>query len=491
MLNPKISICMKQLVFVLVATCYMTSAAIAQTVTADPLNIGGAGTFTSFASQDVILSVNDDFAVRLVDASSSTFTVTGGPFLLNTAGTPNSGSQLLVKPTGTRNNIGHVETGGYGVLNGTAKWLGLGTTLPGTGATAYGFYSRWFNHVGAFGLRQVSPTVRDLVIKWGGTSSNNRLRFEYADVGAGLAETVAVFDSNGDFGIGNVNPDAPLHVGNTNGLNSRIRLGSLEYIEDGGSNTIKVGASLVPVSTSWDLGNTTSNWDNVYAQDFITVSDRRAKNSIADNAYGLAEIMKLHPVTFVYTNDKRGKRKVGLIAQEVNEVISEVVSDPSQERITGESGEALHAPDDARMGINYSDLVPVLITAMQEQQAQITALQEQLEALQSKVEASGVEASGTLQEQQPDRDLSPQLLQNYPNPADGSTRIAYRVPEGSNAQIVIYDLEGKLVQRITIIKPGEGSIALSSGSLAPGVYVYSLLVDDHKVASENMVINQP
>lgn len=479
---------MKHLLMVLVAICLLASTATAQTVTADPLRIGDAGTFTSFDDRDVRLNVDDDFVVT-VGGSSPSIIFNGGPLRMNNPSDPNGRTQFLARPEGGRNNIGQVESGNYGFINGTAKWLGLGSGPAGIGASVYGLRTQWLNHFGIFNLREVNSTTRDLVVQWGGTTSNNRLRFEYASSGTAPATTVAVFDSNGDFGIGNQNPGAPLHVGTTTGVGSRIRMGSIEFLEDGGANTIRSGGSIIPSSTSFDLGNTTTNWDDVYAQDFITVSDRRTKNSIADNEYGLAEIMKLHPVTFVYNNDKRGKRKVGLIAQEVNEVIAEVVSDPSQDRITGESGEALRAPEDSRMGINYSDLVPVLITAMQEQQAQITALQEELKALQTELGATpGEGSSEETQEVLPAGDLSPKLIQNYPNPVDGSTTIRYQVPQGSTASLVIYDLEGKQVQSFNISEAGEGSLELTSGTLAPGVYVYSLLVDGAKVDSKNMVV---
>jgi hypothetical protein len=69
--------------------------------------------------------------------------------------------------------------------------------------------------------------------------------------------------------------------------------------------------------------------------------------------------MKLEPVSYTWKDGSDRNRKIGLIAQDVDKVISEVVdkgNDPSQ-----------------TLGINYSELVPVLIKGMQEQQKQIDA----------------------------------------------------------------------------------------------------------------------
>jgi len=66
-------------------------------------------------------------------------------------------------------------------------------------------------------------------------------------------------------------------------------------------------------------------------------------------------------------NDKR----IGLIAQEVNEVIKEVVS----------------VGDDANKtyGVNYSELVPVLIKGMQDQQEIINSQKSKISDLESRL----------------------------------------------------------------------------------------------------------
>jgi hypothetical protein len=94
---------------------------------------------------------------------------------------------------------------------------------------------------------------------------------------------------------------------------------------------------------------------------WTNASDARLKANIKNSTYGLAEVMKLRPVS--YTMRKGGEAQVGFIAQEVQKVIPEVVSGKEGDVAKGET-----------LGISYGNMVAVLTKAMQEQQAEIEAL---------------------------------------------------------------------------------------------------------------------
>jgi hypothetical protein len=98
-------------------------------------------------------------------------------------------------------------------------------------------------------------------------------------------------------------------------------------------------------------------------------SDARLKKDIANASYGLDEVMKLRPVTYAWNEpEKHGNgRQVGLIAQEVQQVIPELVKS--------------RGPD-AMLALNYAGLVPVLVKAVQEQQAIIREQGREIAALQ-------------------------------------------------------------------------------------------------------------
>jgi len=112
-------------------------------------------------------------------------------------------------------------------------------------------------------------------------------------------------------------------------------------------------ASLRPFKDNeLSLGVSYSRWTVVYATNgTINTSDRNLKRNMLAIKYGLEEVMRLNPVSYQWkTNNDHGKTHLGFIAQEVEEIIPEVVT-------VGEDG---------RYGMNYSELVPVLVKSIQE-----------------------------------------------------------------------------------------------------------------------------
>lgn len=101
---------------------------------------------------------------------------------------------------------------------------------------------------------------------------------------------------------------------------------------------------------------------------FTAASDRRLKESITNSRYGLKEVMQLRPVDYIMTSNRL--KQVGFIAQEVQTLVPEVV--------TGKEG---YISKGETLGITYSNLVPVLTKAIQEQQAMIEQLKAEIEAL--------------------------------------------------------------------------------------------------------------
>lgn len=141
---------------------------------------------------------------------------------------------------------------------------------------------------------------------------------------------------------------------------------------------------IVQQSGSVSIGDTLENGKlyvngNVNVNGDVTLlSDRRVKEDIAPLGYGLSEVMKLSPRQFVYkpfVGNNAGKVQFGLIAQEVEQTIPEVVSDGYT--IAGPDGTA-----NEYKGVDYIELVPVLINAIQEQQEVIKRLEERVAELE-------------------------------------------------------------------------------------------------------------
>jgi hypothetical protein len=109
-------------------------------------------------------------------------------------------------------------------------------------------------------------------------------------------------------------------------------------------------------------GNVT-NTNNSYG----SLSDARIKENITDATPKLDSINQLRVVNFNLKNDVKKVKQIGLIAQEVKQIFPAMVESDSDDA-------------ESMMSVKYSVLVPMLVKAMQEQQAIIESLKARLDA---------------------------------------------------------------------------------------------------------------
>ncbi|WP_235293385.1 tail fiber domain-containing protein [Portibacter lacus] len=149
----------------------------------------------------------------------------------------------------------------------------------------------------------------------------------------GVADNVFVLEKGGNIGIGISDPAHPLHLG----------------------TTLANGAHCTAAGV-WTNG-----------------SDRRLKKQIQEISYGLNEIMKLRPVAYkMKSNDED---QIGFIAQEVREILPELISGKEGDIEEGET-----------LGMGYGQLTSVIVKAMQEQQNIIENLKSELANQSSELE---------------------------------------------------------------------------------------------------------
>ncbi len=156
-----------------------------------------------------------------------------------------------------------------------------------------------------------------------------------------------LFATGEDFIIGNTSTNKQLifFTGGSADSNEILRLNS-QGIQPGIDNT-------------YTLGKNGARWKELWVTNgVIQTSDARLKTNIHELPYGLNEIMQLHAVGYNW-KDQRATDKIGLIAQEVRKVIPEVVTG-------NENTESL--------GMNYAELVPVLINAIKELKLEVDLL---------------------------------------------------------------------------------------------------------------------
>ena len=126
------------------------------------------------------------------------------------------------------------------------------------------------------------------------------------------------------------------------------------------------------------LGNASATTVGGYGT-WTNYSDRRLKeNIIYKNELGLSFISRLKPVSYNYIDDANKRRRDGLIAQDVEQILNEL----------GIEFSGLIIDDDPMktMNLSYPEFVIPLITAVQEQQKQIEFQQKQIDELRQLLE---------------------------------------------------------------------------------------------------------
>lgn len=337
-------------------------------VGADPNNYGNIG--VNAVDLSIKTSVSSEHgATGIFSVAMGGDNIASGDFSLALGGSNVASGDASTVFGGYNEASGFYATafGGNTIALGSISTaFGISTIAESMGSTAIGRY----NEGGGNPLVWVSS---DPLFEIGNGSS---------DVNRNNALTVL---KNGYTGIGTTNPLERLHV-----VNGKLRIGN-ETIEDGGTDILAFNCSLVPTVDGDDrLGGPNRKWLDVWAVDgTINTSDRRDKKNINELRYGLDEVLRMQPVSFNWKNKINVDTKLGLIAQNLQVLVPEVVKSHIWE-VDKSTGQLIKKELD-RLGVYYSDLVPVLIKAIQEQQKSIEDLQiensefrAELETLKSK-----------------------------------------------------------------------------------------------------------
>lgn len=108
-------------------------------------------------------------------------------------------------------------------------------------------------------------------------------------------------------------------------------------------------------------GTTTVNFepngDAIFNGDVKVTSDKRLKANIVSLGATLSKLLQIDGKSYIMKKDEREKQKIGLLAQDIEKVFPELVSESNGIK-----------------SVNYQGLVPVLINALKEQQSEIDEL---------------------------------------------------------------------------------------------------------------------
>jgi hypothetical protein len=206
-------------------------------------------------------------------------------------------------------------------------------------------------------------------------------------------------DSDGNVGIGpSPSADDKLEVNTTGDPSSYVKT-ALRSIAEGTSSYINIGlyADANGGSEAYAArfgGQVDITGDLTVDGTFYNNSDRRLKKNIQglDRAGGLAKLSQLNPVSFRYKGtsqlqtagygdmDLPNGKKFGFVAQEVEQMLPSLVA--KRKHVPVEKARGGQRPDiSTYKGVSYVELIPVLVQAVQEQQAQIKTLRKKIERL--------------------------------------------------------------------------------------------------------------
>ncbi|MBF0244721.1 MAG: tail fiber domain-containing protein, partial [Planctomycetes bacterium] len=249
--------------------------------------------------------------------------------------------------------------------NGTLGLESDGTGLDGDLIFSLGNVERMrIDSAGNVGLGTASPSanlhvVGNFLLDNGSQTSGYVLTSDTAGVGTWTNVNTLVTSSPWTVSAGNAWLTA---LGNV-GVGTAAPAARLHVVGD----SIFAGNILPSGNNSYDLGKLDQAFRGIYAVDVTILSDERLKKDILPLGAGLGEVMKLRPVSYrMKSGDER--TRMGLIAQEVEVVLENAVKTGSDPAHT--------------MGVQYTELIPVLIKAVQQQQEIISTQTERIEKME-------------------------------------------------------------------------------------------------------------
>lgn len=242
------------------------------------------------------------------------------------------------------------------------------------------------------------------------------------------------------------------------------------------------------------------------AQDIVNLSDRNLReNEIIlgrerDNAgSALGNIMNMSVIKYNFKktvlNEEVAKEDTSLDEDEETKkaaklALEKYAEDMSRQKHYGLSAEELREiyPDlvregqDGCLGINYIELVPILIRSIQELNQKVDELENEKVAKTRSVgdDTSDFSAAAT----------GNVLYQNTPNPFKEQTVIRFSLAEdATNAAICIFDMSGKMLKKLPV-SLGMTSVSINGWELGEGLYLYSLVVNGREIDTKRMIITK-
>ena len=318
-----------------------------------------------------------------ISLTSSSVAVTGldGLSDAKVGGTDFSNSLLVGHQTTGVLNAANDNTG-VGIEAMRSISSGINNTAIGASAlysnntglhnTATGYYALYANNTGQ---RNTATGVYALK---GNTTGTHNTAIGYSALywsTTGTYNTAIGYNAlyTNNVGYANTaNGSNALYANNTGTYNTAIGYYAGDNITSG-TNLTCIGygstASAATATNEITLGNSSIATISAQVTSITSLSDRRYKSDIKSISEGLDFVKKLNPVTFTWnTRDKAkvGIKSAGFLAQDLLELQNNSKIGDNLDLVSTNNPEKLEA--------RYSNLIPILVKAIQEQQKEIEQL---------------------------------------------------------------------------------------------------------------------
>lgn len=232
--------------------------------------------------------------------------------------------------------------------------------------------------------------------------------------------------------------------------------------------------------------------ETLTASEVVTPSDYRLKKNVQEVGDGnLSNIMDINVVQYNYLKaselsamqavddtatvnrtrslqeselDTLDEIHYGFIAQELQKIYPHLV----------------HEGQDGFLSINYMEMIPLLVSSIQELKTEINTLRDRnVYRVQTSHQDDIEELEVTA------------LHQNTPNPFTESTLILCDIAKSvTNANLYIYNMNGEQITEFDITERGATSVTINGNTLSAGMYLYALVADGQVIDTKRMILTK-
>ena len=281
---------------------------------------------------------------------------------------------------------------------------------------------------------------------------------------------------------------------------SQIVVDSYGYVklaDDLNVNKYYSSSQIFPDETNCSyLGTTTNQFYHIrgqyhFATTTLLTSDIRLKQNFRKIENPLEKIVQMNGKIYDYipeASDSIGsneikeqkaalkRNKQGFIAQEVKEIVPEAV---------------FYEKESDLYYIDYNAIIPLLVEAIKEQQANIESLESRIKKLEDSPTTKSATIDNTTNTNENTITNTAALAQNIPNPFTVKTRIDIYLPEiVKSARLYVYNMQGVQIKSFDIIERGATSVTIEGYTLQAGMYLYTLIADGKEVDTKKMILTK-